>query len=74
MNVNMDALKALELKLAEYCKVNGSIAEHESANVNCKHTCMGGCYGSMKTGCGTCQNACYGRCLGSCTGAGKIDS
>ena len=34
MKMNIEALKALELKLAEYSKANGAIAEHGSANAN----------------------------------------
>lgn len=67
--MNINALKALELKLAEYTKEKGAIAEHESANTNycaCGGNCMGTCYGSMKTGCGTCQHACYGTCYRTC--------
>lgn len=60
MRMNMDALKALELKLAEYSKANGSIAEHESANANCKSGCTGGCVGSCKFD-----------CAGSCAHSGK---
>ena len=45
MKMNMDALKALELKLAEYSKANGAIAEHESENQNgCSSKCIGACY------------------------------
>lgn len=69
MKMNTDALKALELKLTEYSKANGAIAEYESANTNycaCSGNCMGTCYGSMKTGCGTCQHACYGTCYRTC--------
>ena len=60
MKMNMDVLKALELKLAEYSKANGSIAEHESSNVNCacSGTCLGACYGS-------CKNSCSGSCAHS---------
>lgn len=54
MKMNMDALKALELKLAEYSKENGTIAEHESSNMN--RYCFG------------CEGACVG-CLGSCSGS-----
>ena len=71
MKINMDALKALELKLAEYAEANGTIAEHESANKNgcsggCTGMCGGGCTGTMTGGCGTCTNRCNGRCSGSC--------
>lgn len=57
MKMNMDALKALELKLAEYSKENGAIAEHESSNNNdsiCNGTCAGVCTGG-----------CYGGCVGT---------
>lgn len=46
MKINMEALKALELKLAEYNKKNGAIAEHTSANANCAAGCMGACHGN----------------------------
>lgn len=61
MKMNLDALKALELKLAEYSKENGTIAEHESANVNsCNSGCSGFCVGS-----------CHNSCAGSCAHSGK---
>ncbi len=56
MKMNMEALKALELKLTEYSKENGAIAEHESSNQNC-HCSAGDCFG-----------ACSGTCIGSCRG------
>lgn len=59
MKMNMDALKALELKLAEYSKANGVIAEHESANSNCHSSCANNCSGWCK---GSCDNTCEGRC------------
>lgn len=34
MKMNLDALKTLEIKLAEYSKANGVIAEHVSDNMN----------------------------------------
>ena len=63
MKINSDALKALELKLAEYAKANGSIAEHDSANNNrcngCAGTCQGLCHDD---GCGaTCRSTAYNR-------------
>ena len=58
MKMNMDAFKALELKLAEYSKVNGAIAEHESAIINC--TCQGNA---------SCTGHCYGSCTNSCAGS-----
>lgn len=30
MNMNLEALKALEAKLAEYSRLNGPVAEHMS--------------------------------------------
>lgn len=54
MKMNMDALRVLESKLDEFSKVNGSIAEHDSLNVN--RYCLG------------CGGNCYGHCLGSCVG------
>ena len=61
MKMNMDALKALELKLAEYSEKNGTIATHNSANMNiCQCTGLG---------CGTqCSGACSGSCSGGCSG------
>ena len=59
MKMNMDALKALELKLSEYTKANGAIAEHESANSNCHSSCANNCSGHCK---GSCDNTCYGKC------------
>ncbi|MBR1805098.1 MAG: hypothetical protein IJ774_01790 [Selenomonadaceae bacterium] len=56
MKMNMDALKALELKLAEYSKENGAIAEHKSEN---------------KNGCSNCFNECYGSCKNTCAGSKK---
>lgn len=57
MKMNMDALKALELKLAEYSKENGAIAEHRSLSNNsichpgcrgtCDATCVGGCTNTL---------------------------
>ncbi len=63
MEMNMDALKALELKLAEYSKENGSIAKHESLNNNlcngCAVTCQGLCHDN---GCGaTCASTTYNK-------------
>lgn len=66
MKINMDALKALELKLAEYSKANGAIVEHESANVNCSSSCMVTCNGNCQ---GCCyHNPCGGACAGTCRG------
>ena len=64
MKINLDALKALELKLAEYSKENGTIAEHESANTNCSKGCIGQCYGD-------CSGTCNMSCVGSCYARGK---
>ena len=60
MKMNIDALKALELKLAEYSKENGAIATHESANTNCE-SCMTTCIGQ-------CSSECSGGCKGGCNG------
>lgn len=60
MRMNMDAVKALEMKLAEYSKKNGAIAEHVSANVN---RCQTGCFSS-------CEGRCSGDCSGSCKHSG----
>ena len=69
MNVNMDALKALELKLAEYGKANGAIAEHESANTNCSSGCTAACMGNCNNTCNAmCGNTCGGSCKGSAHG------
>ncbi len=62
MKMNMDALKALELKLAEYSKENGVIAEHESLNTNC-YVCSGSCMGDCLSNCkGSCRMSCAGSC------------
>ena len=61
MRMNLEALKVLELKLAEYSQENGAIAEHESANVN---SCKSGCAGS-------CDGNCKYDCAGSCKHSGK---
>ena len=62
MRMNIDAIKTLELKLAEYSKENGVIAEHEAGNMNYHevgcNTCVGKCTG-------TCDNTCAGSCKGS---------
>ena len=58
MKMNLDALKALELKLAEYSKANGAVAEHMSEN---KNKCASGCAGA-------CAGSCKGNCSGSCSG------
>ncbi|MBQ6297227.1 MAG: hypothetical protein IJK81_05995 [Selenomonadaceae bacterium] len=59
MKMNMEALKALELKLAEYSKANGGIAEHESANAGCT-----GCMTTCSGGCESCSGGCKGGCNG----------
>ena len=53
MKMDLDALKVLELKLAEYGKENGSIAEHTSLHNDsfCDGTCAGGCSGGCYGGC-----------------------
>ncbi len=61
MKMNLDALKALERKLAEYSKENGAIAKHDSSNINCN--CYGGCMGGCK---GSCSGGCKGGCSGNC--------
>lgn len=62
MKMNLEALKALEMKLAEYSKVNGPIAEHMAQNSNtctdCYQTGGGGCKGTYR---GTCGGSCNGR-------------
>lgn len=62
MRMNIDAIKTLELKLAEYSKENGVIAEHASESLNYHevgcNTCVGKCTG-------TCDNTCAGSCKGS---------
>ena len=63
MKINMDALKALELKLTECSKANGSIAKHESVNNNLCNgyavTCQGLCHDN---GCSaTCASTTYNR-------------
>lgn len=64
MKMNMDALKALELKLAEYSKEKGAIAEHTSANANCRATCGVNCSGR-------CDGGCSATCGVNCSGSGK---
>ena len=64
MKINIDAIKALELKLAEYSKENGIIAEHASENVNscrsgCTSSCVGCCYYDSCGG--TCKGIAYHR-------------
>ena len=63
MKMNLDAIKALELKLAEYDKENAIIAEHESADTNLigyHCSCSGdGCYMSCD---GSCKRSCSGSC------------
>lgn len=63
MKINVEALKALELKLAEYTKENGAIAEHESANSN---ACQTGCFSSY-------SGRCSGDCSGSCKHSKNLD-
>ena len=48
MKMHMETLKELELKLAEYRKENGTIAEHKSVNMNACKDCYATCYGSCK--------------------------
>lgn len=55
MKINTDALKTLELKLTEYSKANGAIAEHQSANSNCHSSCANNCSYHCK---GTCKYVC----------------
>lgn len=64
MKMNLDALKALELKLAEYGKENGSIAEHDSSNGNTYGSAScGSCSGGCMFGCeGSCKHSCAGSC------------
>ncbi len=65
MKMNLDALKALELKLAEYSKENGSIGDHASANSNSCSICSGSCKGDCQ---GDCKGSCKSGCDGSCKG------
>ena len=58
MQINMKALKTLELKLLEYSKENVNIAEHESGNVNFCYNCKS-----------ICKSSCIGNCRGSCADA-----
>lgn len=57
MKMNLEALKALELKLNEYSKVNGPIAAHQSMNSNTCTDCYSG---------GGCKGNCRGTCIGGC--------
>ena len=68
MKINSDALKALELKLAQYGKVNSAIAEHKSANANCSSGCTISCNGTCNAMCG---NNCGGSCTMSCLGTAR---
>ena len=63
MRMNMNALNALRLKLAEYSKENGAIAEHVSLSMNrfC-FDCAGNCRGLCAVGCG---GACASTCIGT---------
>lgn len=54
MKMNLEALKALELKLSEYSKMT---SEHDSSNMNL--------YG-VGNGCGACTGSCLGQCPGTC--------
>ena len=62
MKIDLKIIKLLEIKLAEYGKTNGVIAEHESVNINRCDGCMGSCTGN-----------CYGSCAVGCTGSGKTN-
>lgn len=62
MKIDLETIKLLEIKLAEYGKKNDTIAEHTSANVN---SC-GGCTGS-------CTGNCFGSCAVGCTGSGETN-
>ena len=59
MKMDVEIIEALELKLAEYSKKSGVIAEHESANMN------GGCTCEGKSCSGQCYGSCSNRCAGS---------
>ena len=62
MKMNIEALKALELKLAEYSQENEAVAVHESSNSNSYgSTSCGSCSGGCMFGCdGGCKNGCNG--------------
>lgn len=52
MRMNMNALNALKLKLAEYSKENGAIVEHVSLSMNRFYfNCAGNYRGSCAVGC-----------------------
>lgn len=57
MKMNLEALKALEAKLAEFSNANGTIAEHMAQNSN---TCTD-CYSN-----GGCKGNCRGTCVSKC--------
>ena len=61
MNIDLETLKALELKLVKYTKVNGAIAEHESVNKNRCNGCVGTCLGMCT------YDGCGGSCAGTCS-------
>ena len=67
MRMNMEALKALKLKLAEYSKENGAIAEHVSLSMNFCSNCKARCKASCSGDCSACcfHNACKGSCKGT---------
>ena len=66
MQMNMEALKALKLKLAEYSKENGAIAEHVSSNMNVCFNCEARCKASCSADCyGSCSGGCYSGCKGT---------
>lgn len=57
MKMKLEALKALEQKLADYSSENGTIAEHMAQNLNSCTDCYsnGGCKGTCR---GTCVSVC----------------
>lgn len=59
MKMNLEALKALEQKLADYSKANGPIAEHMAQNSN-------SCSDCYRTGGGGCKGTCRGTCVSKC--------
>lgn len=59
MKMNLEALKALEAKLAQYASDNGSIAEHMAQNSN-------SCTDCYQTGGGGCKGTCRGTCVSKC--------
>lgn len=64
MKMNLEALRALEAKLAQFSNENGPIAEHMSQNSNSCDDCY-------RTGGGGCKGTCRGTCISKCKATGN---